>query len=180
MPVSDRRALLADAAVRVVARDGLRGLTHRAVDGEAGLPVGSTSNVFRSREALLDGIGTRLVEHDLASWGGWPLRVPSSLDDFAEAVARIAALTCQRDADAVRARLAVVTGAPSALAAHHRLLLGELEAMLGALGVPEAGARARAVIDLLDGVMLHAVTVRAQEPIDVEALARSVRALLAG
>lgn len=180
MDAPDRRALLAEAAVRVVARDGLRGLTHRAVDAEAGLPVGSASNVFRSREALLGGIGTRLVEHDIASWGGRPLHVPASIDELAESVARIAALTCERDPGILRARFAVFAGVPSAFAAHHRLLLGELATMLSALGVAEPGARARAVADLLDGAMLHAVTVRAQEPIDVAALARSVRALLAG
>ena len=33
--------------------DGGRGLTHRAVDRRAGLPQGSTSNYFKTREALL-------------------------------------------------------------------------------------------------------------------------------
>ena len=38
-----RRAELADAALRVVAREGSRGLTHRAVDEEAGVPTGTAS-----------------------------------------------------------------------------------------------------------------------------------------
>ena len=33
--------LIADSAIEVVARDGIRALTHRAVDSEAGLPSGS-------------------------------------------------------------------------------------------------------------------------------------------
>ena len=37
---TDRQAALSDAGLRLVARDGLRGLTHRAVDAEAGVPLG--------------------------------------------------------------------------------------------------------------------------------------------
>ena len=35
-----RRALIADAVISTLARDGMRGLTHRAVDRAAGLPEG--------------------------------------------------------------------------------------------------------------------------------------------
>ena len=45
--------LIADSAIEVVARDGVRALTHRAVDSEAGLPSGSTSYYCRTREQLL-------------------------------------------------------------------------------------------------------------------------------
>ncbi|MBM2614895.1 TetR family transcriptional regulator [Actinoplanes sp. LDG1-06] len=55
-----RRDLLADAGLRVLARAGARGLTHRAVDQEAGVPVGTTSNYFRSRDALLSGLAERI------------------------------------------------------------------------------------------------------------------------
>jgi DNA-binding transcriptional regulator YbjK len=54
-----RRDRLADAAIEILARDGTRGLTHRAVDGEAGEPPGTTSRYFRSREALLIGAAER-------------------------------------------------------------------------------------------------------------------------
>ncbi|HEY1174567.1 MAG TPA: TetR family transcriptional regulator, partial [Phytomonospora sp.] len=50
-----RRGLVADAAIALLADKGTRGLTHRAVDEQAGLPQGSTSYYFRSREALLKG-----------------------------------------------------------------------------------------------------------------------------
>jgi AcrR family transcriptional regulator len=54
--VADRRSTLVAAAVTVLAGSGSRGLTHRAVDGAAGLPPGSASNCFRTREALLEGV----------------------------------------------------------------------------------------------------------------------------
>lgn len=60
--IRDRRAVLADAALEVLAADGGRALTHRAVDRRAGLPEGSTSNHFPTREALLTGALRRLVE----------------------------------------------------------------------------------------------------------------------
>jgi DNA-binding transcriptional regulator YbjK len=56
---SGRRAELLAAGVRVLAAAGLRGLTHRAVDAEAGLPEGTCSAYLRTRSALL----TALAEH---------------------------------------------------------------------------------------------------------------------
>ncbi|MFD5214339.1 TetR/AcrR family transcriptional regulator [Microbacterium sp. NPDC058345] len=55
-----RRNALADAGIAVLAREGSRGLTHRAVDAEAGVPTGTTSNYFRSREKLIAGLFERI------------------------------------------------------------------------------------------------------------------------
>lgn len=63
---SDRRTLLADAALDVLAEEGMRGLTHRAVDRKAAMPPGTTSAYFRTRAALLTGLVTRLVHLDQA------------------------------------------------------------------------------------------------------------------
>lgn len=57
-----RRALLADAGLQVLAEAGARGLTHRAVDAAAGLPTGTTSNYFPSRDALLGALAGRILE----------------------------------------------------------------------------------------------------------------------
>ncbi|MEU0411012.1 TetR family transcriptional regulator [Streptomyces griseorubiginosus] len=56
----ERRAALVDAGVEVLAHEGARGLTFRAVDAEAGVPVGTASNYFTSRDDLLRQIDTRL------------------------------------------------------------------------------------------------------------------------
>ncbi|MGW2181332.1 TetR/AcrR family transcriptional regulator [Streptomyces sp. NPDC001732] len=63
---TDRRTVLADAAIEVLADEGMRGLTHRAVDRAADLPAGTTSAYFRTRRALLAGLVRRLVERDQA------------------------------------------------------------------------------------------------------------------
>ena len=60
--VSNRREVLLDAAIRVLGERGVRALTHRAVDGEAGLATGSTANYFPAREALLEAIVDRVSE----------------------------------------------------------------------------------------------------------------------
>lgn len=51
---SERRKAIADSGIRVIARDGVRALTHRAVDREAGIPQGSTSYHAKTRLALVE------------------------------------------------------------------------------------------------------------------------------
>lgn len=57
-----RAELLADAGLAVVAAQGMRGLTHRAVDREAGVPQGTCSNYFRTRDELIVALGHRIFE----------------------------------------------------------------------------------------------------------------------
>jgi DNA-binding transcriptional regulator YbjK len=58
----ERRTALIDAGVEVLAREGARGLTFRAVDAEARVPVGTASNYFTGRDDLLRQIDARLHE----------------------------------------------------------------------------------------------------------------------
>ncbi|MEU5208388.1 TetR/AcrR family transcriptional regulator [Streptomyces sp. NPDC020742] len=64
---ASRLQLIADAALRLLAERGMRGLTHRAVDEAAGLPQGSTSNLARTRAALLAAAVRRLAEREAAA-----------------------------------------------------------------------------------------------------------------
>ena len=64
----DREARLLDAAIDVLATGGMRQLTHRAVDTAAGLPAGSTSNRFRTREALIVGVLRRILQLETELW----------------------------------------------------------------------------------------------------------------
>ncbi|WP_329080571.1 TetR/AcrR family transcriptional regulator [Streptosporangium sp. NBC_01469] len=57
-----RRAALLDAAIEVLAREGARGLTFRAVDVEAQVPNGTASNYFDNRDDLLIQVGHRFYE----------------------------------------------------------------------------------------------------------------------
>lgn len=61
-----REALL-DAAVRVVARGGLRRLTYRAVAEEAGVTHGLVVHHFGSRDALIEEACTHVIRSSLAT-----------------------------------------------------------------------------------------------------------------
>ncbi len=63
---AERRRDLCDAAIRLLADDGAKGLSHLKVDRRAGVPDGTTSFYFRTRSALLRAVAERLAELDLA------------------------------------------------------------------------------------------------------------------
>ncbi len=56
----ERRTALVDGAIEVLARDGARGLTFRAVDTEASVPAGTASNYFHNRDDLFHQVGQRI------------------------------------------------------------------------------------------------------------------------
>jgi DNA-binding transcriptional regulator YbjK len=86
-----RRDGLLDAAIRLLGDHGVRTVTHRAVDAEAGLPAGSASNLFRSRDALFDGIVERVAERERANWDELAAgSVPASPTELARVLAGVA------------------------------------------------------------------------------------------
>lgn len=56
----ERRAALLDGALTVLAEQGARGLTFRAVDTAAGVPAGTASNYFADRDDLLTQAGAHV------------------------------------------------------------------------------------------------------------------------
>src|SRR5258708_39111254 len=56
----NRREMLLDAAIGVLGERGMRALTHRAVDAEAGAAAGPTAKYFPAREGLLEAIVDRV------------------------------------------------------------------------------------------------------------------------
>jgi DNA-binding transcriptional regulator YbjK len=58
----ERRTALIDAAIEVLADQGARGLTFRAVDTRAAVPIGTASNYFANRDALLTQAGQRVFQ----------------------------------------------------------------------------------------------------------------------
>ncbi|MCC3316208.1 TetR/AcrR family transcriptional regulator [Nocardia africana] len=83
---TDRRGLIVGTAIDLIAREGLRALTHRALDTEAGLPSGSTSYYFRTKRALVEAIVDAITERSRTDFraGGLPV---TGADDIAAAVA---------------------------------------------------------------------------------------------
>jgi DNA-binding transcriptional regulator YbjK len=63
MPANpERRTQILDAAIDILCDDGVGGLTHRQVDSRAGVPAGTTSNYFRTRQALLEATAAHTVD----------------------------------------------------------------------------------------------------------------------
>lgn len=154
--MSDRVALIADAAVHVVATRGMRGLTHRAVDAEAGLPQGSTSAYFRTRKALVEGVVRRLADQDTAEVAG--LAGVTDLDALAAGMARVLDAWMTTGRERTLARYACLLEAT-----HHPELRGILahgaqardlaRQMLERAGVPDAERQGRALVAFLDGLL---------------------------
>lgn len=136
---ADRRSAIGDAAIDLLAQQGMRGLTHRAVDAAAGLPAGSTSYYARTREALLGLVMARMVELDLADIAAATDRVPfdpTDLDAVAERMAEQIVATVRHNRVRMTARYEF------ALEATRRPELRKV--------YDEAGARMRApAVDLL-------------------------------
>ena len=61
-PNPERRNQILDAAIDILCDDGVGGLTHRQVDSRAAVPAGTTSNYFRTRQALLEATAQRTVD----------------------------------------------------------------------------------------------------------------------
>ncbi len=86
-----RREELLDAAISVLGQSGIHGVTHRAVDAAAGLPAGSTSNHFRTRDALLNAVVERFAARERTNWEHLATKMyPVTPEELARALARAA------------------------------------------------------------------------------------------
>ncbi|WP_125772840.1 TetR/AcrR family transcriptional regulator [Antribacter gilvus] len=175
----DRRPELLDAAITIVADHGLKVLTHRAVDRAAGAPLGTTSNYWRTRTALVTAILDRLEERDLATWAtGHDAAPPSSPAELAALLATAVAALAGPHRTLSRARLILSLDQPHAVAAAHARFVGIAESLLRVVGADDATARARRLADHCDGSLLHALTVRQDEALDVGELSAALEALI--
>ncbi|MGI5256341.1 TetR/AcrR family transcriptional regulator [Streptomyces angustmyceticus] len=166
-----RRELVADTALTLLAERGMRGLTHRAVDEAAGLPQGSTSNVARTRAALLETAVRRLAEREAAvltlrelpgaaaEGAGAAARTDDAVAAVAEALslALHRSLTRHRQLLVARYELALeATRRPELRAVYDRAGRAFREpvvAMLAAAGSPDPERHALGVVAWCDGVL---------------------------
>ncbi|MEV6051805.1 TetR/AcrR family transcriptional regulator [Streptomyces sp. NPDC052107] len=187
-PSASRADLVADAALALLAERGMRGLTHRAVDEAARLPLGSTSNVARTRQALLELAVRRHAERearvlDLAEMPD-PRGGPDALaDGLALAVHR--SLTRGRDLLIARYELALeATRRPELRAFYDRtgaVFKEQLAAMLTDVGSPDPARHVLSLVAWADGLMFScaAGSFSAEEP-GLQEIRKGLRELLAG
>ncbi|WP_329025131.1 TetR/AcrR family transcriptional regulator [Streptomyces sp. NBC_00690] len=188
MSISDRRNLIADAAISTVAAAGLRGLTHRAVDAAAGLPAGSTSYYFRTRSALISACYLRLAELSVADADHWEAdRGHPDLDSAAEGMAALLHhwLTAARDRQLARFELSLEATRRPELRADLQTadLAVRVRAadLLAALGAPRPAAAADLLVAWTDGLLydwLAGAPAATRPPPDAGELTAVVRRML--
>jgi DNA-binding transcriptional regulator YbjK len=163
MGETTRREALADAGITTLAREGSRGLTHRAVDRAAGVAEGSTSYYFRTREALLGALVQRLAELDTAVLPRLPATDAAAFADGLTGLVE-QLLTDGRDRLLARYELTLeATRRPElrdSLDAGTRAIERLLADRLADLGTPDPAVRAGDLLALLDGLLLHRVATR--------------------
>jgi DNA-binding transcriptional regulator YbjK len=149
--LNDRRTRIADAALELLAREGSRGLTHRAIDRELVLPDGSTSYYCPTRAALLHAAAERLVQLDMAD----VLASVEGLDGVAALLERW--LSPSRRARFVARMELVLTAARDPTAFRFMREARARFIQLAARGETSAEAQvaATALVALADGLLLH-------------------------
>lgn len=89
--MGNRRNDLLDAAIEVLGGSGMHGLTHRRVDAAAGLPAGSCSNHFRTRDALLEAVVERFADRERHNFEAILMEsVPHGPAELAQVLTRMA------------------------------------------------------------------------------------------
>jgi DNA-binding transcriptional regulator YbjK len=163
--MADRRTVIADAAIATLAREGMRGFTHRAVDRVAELPEGSTSYYFRTREALMHAALARMAELDARDVAGVPDQGrrldENALSALLAAVVRTW-VTEGRDRTLARYELTLESTRRPDLRAkmiEYGSVFREMaEKTIAAAGATEPERRSRTLLAHLDGLVLHELT----------------------
>jgi DNA-binding transcriptional regulator YbjK len=162
------RAAIIEATIRLIGRDGVDGVTHRAVAEEAGVSLSSTTYHYASKDAIVSEALRRVAALEIE-------RVGRDADRLAEGHADVASI-----ARALAAWLAEQLEGPNLLqvrAGYHLQLeagkhpelreinhewalavYGLAERVLQAAGSPHARTDARILVNAIDGLRLEATT----------------------
>jgi AcrR family transcriptional regulator len=157
MPSNRERALV--AAVELLGTEGLRSLTHVRVDERARLPKGSTSNHFRTRAALLEGVVAWMVDQELPEVGA--AAAPGTVDELVEALAGLFDFMMGPNRTVTAARMVLLMEAAHDPALREALSRGRaaMEATLlpalARLGAPDPQLAADTLAACFEGLFLH-------------------------
>lgn len=183
--LSPRRREILAAATTVLAQQGNRGLTHRAVDREAGLPEGSSSAYYRSRGALLGALSDFVADRLSADVAALGVRLATCPGDHERAVAEVSRLFSlwldEPDLLAARLELTVAATRDAGLAERFALWRDDLVAMVRGVmsnAGKDGGASAETLIAALDGVLLTSLMLPPRRRRDF--VSESVEQLLSG
>ena len=181
MASTRERAL--DAALALVGEQGIRALTHARVDERAGLPKGSTSNWFRTRDALVAGAVDWLAENERAEFAAAEMPPVDTPEQLIEALTRMIAVQTGPLAPRTKARYALfLEGAGdsellSPLLVQRSVFVEWTTALLEHVGARAPSEAVRTLMAASDGLTLHRVTVDPDAEIR-PVIERAVRACL--
>lgn len=162
--MSSLRERALDAAIDLLSSEGLRALTHRRIDQKAQLPPGSTSNYFRTRDALLTGVADAILERELS--GAGPAFAPTTAKEFLDGLVALIDRTTRDQRALTTARLVLFMEA-----SHHPVLrealwrgrmaiAAALEPVLRGLGARDPHTAADAIMACSEGLILHRIARR--------------------
>ena len=166
MTMPSRRETLLDAAIQVLGERGMRALTHRAVDAEAGVAAGSAANYFPTRESLLEAIADRVSVLERAHFDEIAAQVcPESPAVLGRAIAGFA-----RDVTGPRRALTLARYAILVEAGHNaqiRRQLAETGSQVSAwfanwlrlIGSRDTGHDVHVLGNYITGLMLHQLAI---------------------
>lgn len=163
MPDSPRRQQLLEAALHVLADEGLKGLTHRAVDRRAGLPEGSCSAYLRTRRALQAAVAEHVADIALADLDALAddLACAADPDDVDAALDLFQRWLEQRELLLARLELTMAATRDPELAAlladQRTRLIGIVERIMSATGQEHGAERAETLVASYDGILLAAL-----------------------
>jgi DNA-binding transcriptional regulator YbjK len=162
--VSHRRRLIVEAALRVIARDGVNAATHRAVAAEAGVALASTTYHFSSKgeivaEALELAIDRSIAAVERCTAPPHPTTPAALADRLVELVHAL----CADDQAPLAAQyeLLIEAGRSAELrrvaARWDGAYIGGLRDIVAAAGIPGPDEAADILSDLIEGALLDLV-----------------------
>ena len=164
--MSDRRAVILEATLRVIARRGADGATHRAVAEEGGVPLASTTYHFTSKDALVHEALELAIDRSIAAVRRES--APPGPADRAQLVGRllslVAAITDDDQAPlAAQYELVLEAGRRPELRPlaerWNQAYLAGIESLAASAGLRDPGQAAEILSNLIEGALLTQLSV---------------------
>lgn len=191
-PPADRRTALLESTLQLIGTGGLAAVSHRKVEAHAGLPHGSTTYYFKTKQQLLDAAVDHLLAIDQSradqiihaiTAALAPRNALDELDLDAVAAGIVGWIEHDRVLQVARYELTVEAARQPALGDAMRrgadAFLRVLQPLVVAAGSRHPERDARVVLAMANGLMLEQLA-RPQDDFATTVLPAALRAMLAG
>lgn len=168
----ERRAAIVEATLSILENEGLEGVTHRRVADAAGVPLAATTYYFSSKDDLMQAAMVALIDREAAIFGALATEVTTagtlSVDEGVEALIAYQRYLLREKRMAQFAefelflRMARTTPGEDTHRGWPQAFREVAEVALERLGAIEPRREAHALVALIHGLVLHALT--AEDP----------------